>query len=142
MASRIIVAEPPAPYGGRPPLVIDCSALAVMIFREPDADIVESRLAGHRLHAPHLLQAELAKVALVKHRRGESHALAALRPAGELAIDLHPLDIPAVVELAERHGLTAYDSAYLWLAAQLQCPLLTFDRKLGVAARRYFSGQG
>ena len=98
-----------------------------------------SRGLGHRLHAPHLLQAELANVALAKHRRGESHALAALRLAGELATDLHPLDMPAVAGLAARYALTAYDSDYLWLAAELQCPLLTFDQKLGVAAQLFFS---
>ena len=27
--------------------------------------------------------------------------------------------------------LSAYDAAYLWLAAELKAPLATFDRKLG-----------
>ena len=142
MASRVYVAEPPAAYRARPPLVVDCSALAVVLFREPGADQAESRLAGHQLHAPNLLQAELANVALVKHRRGEQHALAALAHASHLAIDLHRIDTVAVAALAGQFELTAYDAAYLWLAAELECPLVTLDRKLGAAALRYFGDAG
>lgn len=137
---KVYVAEPPAAYRARPALVVDCSALAVVMFREPGADQVATQLAGHQLHAPYLLQAELANVALVKHRRGEPHALAALAHAAELAIELHGLDMVAVATLAEQFGLTAYDAAYLCLSVELACPLITLDRKLGAAAQRLFGG--
>jgi predicted nucleic acid-binding protein len=138
MTARVYVAEPPAAYRVRPSLVVDCSALAVVLFREPGADQVAARLAGHRLHAPHLLQAELANVALVKHRRGEPHALAALAHAATLDIDFYRLDMTACAMLAAQYDLTAYDAAYLCLASELECPLITLDRKLGEAAQRYF----
>ncbi|HEY1630903.1 MAG TPA: type II toxin-antitoxin system VapC family toxin [Rhizomicrobium sp.] len=38
--------------------------------------------------------------------------------------------------LAERHGLTLYDAAYLELAARKRLPLATLDGKLLVAARK------
>lgn len=141
MTARVFVAEPPVAYRVRPSLVVDCSALAVVLFREPGADSVAVRLASHRLHAPHLLQAELTNVALVKHRRGEPHALAALAHAATLDIDLYPLDMRACAALAGQYDLTAYDAAYLCLASELECPLITLDRKLADAARRHFEGR-
>ena len=38
------------------------------------------------------------------------------------------------VRLAERHGLTAYDAAYLELALRQVLPLATLDRELRAAA--------
>ncbi|MDP3414253.1 MAG: type II toxin-antitoxin system VapC family toxin, partial [Polaromonas sp.] len=49
-------------------------------------------------------------------------------------------DTPAVADLAMRYGLSAYDAAYLWLAADLKCPLATFDDKLAAAARTHLAG--
>ena len=39
-----------------------------------------------------------------------------------------------VFGLAQRYRLSAYDASYLWLAAELRAPLLTFDGKLAAAA--------
>ena len=41
----------------------------------------------------------------------------------------------AAMELANRHGLSFYDSMYLELALRRQLPLATFDRRLARAAR-------
>jgi predicted nucleic acid-binding protein len=41
----------------------------------------------------------------------------------------------AVVDLARRYGLTAYDATYLELAMRRVATLATFDRKLADAAR-------
>lgn len=38
------------------------------------------------------------------------------------------------VALAERHGLTVYDAAYLELALRRELPLATLDRELRAAA--------
>lgn len=49
--------------------VIDASALAALVFSEPEAGEVVNRLEGARLAAPSLLDFELANVCLTKMRR-------------------------------------------------------------------------
>jgi predicted nucleic acid-binding protein len=44
--------------------------------------------------------------------------------------------IPALVGICERHGLAAYDAAYLHLALAARAPLATLDLKLRAAARQ------
>lgn len=133
------VAEPPAHYLSRPPLVVDCSTVAGIVFAEAWQAQARQQIDGHALHAPHLFQCEIASVAVKKHRRGELHALPGLLEASEMAIDLHPVDPVAVADLALRYQLSAYDAAYLWLAADLKCPLATFDGKLALAARTHLA---
>ncbi len=134
------VAEPPGQYHSRPPLVIDCSALAGILFREAWQDQARQRFEGRSLHAPHLLQAEISSVAVKKLRRGETHAADGLSMLSEMAIDLYRIEPQAVTALAMQYQLSAYDAAYLWLAAELKAPLATFDGKLAAAARIHLAG--
>lgn len=139
-ARTLYIAEPPPQYLARPPLVVDCSAIAGIVFGEPWQESARARIEGRTLHAPHLLHCEIANVALKKQRRGEAHAMAGLADAISMSISLHPIDALAVAALAERYQLSAYDAAYLWLAADLQCPLATLDAKLAEAAQAHLSG--
>jgi predicted nucleic acid-binding protein len=41
---------------------------------------------------------------------------------------------PAILDLAEPTGLTAYDASYLWVARSLNAELVTLDRKLAAAS--------
>lgn len=138
--SVLHIAEPPAQYLIRPPLVVDCSVVSGAVFSEHWQAEAEQHLAGRELHAPNLLQAEIANVAVKKIRRGfvESAAEGLLR-LQELTINLHRIDEAGVVELAQRYNLSAYDAAYLWLAAELKAPLATFDAKLAAAAQAHLS---
>jgi len=52
-------------------------------------------------------------------------------------VELHEVDPVAVLGLASRYKLSAYDAAYLWLAAELKTPLATFDEKLATAAQAH-----
>lgn len=131
------IAEPPAQYQVRPPIVVDCSALAGIVFREPWGEQAAQQLEARSLHAPWLLQVEIASVAVKKLRRGEDHAAYGLGLAAEMAIDLHAVNPVAVADLAQRYELSAYDAAYLWLAAELRCPLATFDAQLAQAAQAH-----
>lgn len=140
MSRRLFVAEPPAHYLAWPPLVVDCSALAGIVFREPWQEEAERRIQGRALHAPDLLQAEMANVAVKKLRRGESHVVDGLAQMAAMQIDLHQIDIQEVVALAVRYQLSAYDAAYLWLAAEMKAPLATFDEKLATAAQAHLAG--
>lgn len=117
--------------------VVDASALAALLFGEPDGEVIAERLAGARLVAPNLLAFELANVCLVKCRRhpGRREALlAGLKLRGRLGIEDVAVDHDAVVDLALETGLTAYDASYLWLARQFAADLVTLDRALGRAA--------
>ena len=139
--SAFYVAEPPAAFAVRPPLVVDCSALSAVLFDEPARDEALARLIGRSLHAPNLLDYEIASVALKKRRHGwQADALAqALADYAAQDIALHPVDLAAQCELAVRYELSAYDAAYLWLAAELKAPLATFDRRLAEAAQAHLS---
>lgn len=138
-ARTLHIAEPPAQYLARAPLVVDCSTVAGIVFLEDWEEQARQQVSGRALHAPHLLQCEIANVAVKKERRGEPHALMGLSEATAMGIDLHPVDPVAVAQLALRYQLSAYDAAYLWLAADLRCPLATFDDKLAAAARTHLA---
>jgi predicted nucleic acid-binding protein len=119
--------------------VVDASALAALLFGEPEAEAVAARLEGARLAAPALLGFELANVCLTKMRRhpGQQEKLrAAFRLADRLAVDTVAVDHGAALDLAEATGLTAYDASYLWLARALGGELVTLDRKLAAAMSR------
>lgn len=139
--AALFVAEPPAQYLVLPPLVVDCSVLSAAIFEEESRDVALDRLKGQELHAPYLLEHELVSVALKKQRLGWNPEAIALALAGnsQLNIALHGTDIEAQHALAVRYKLSAYDAAYLWLAAELRAPLATFEEKLAKAATIHFS---
>jgi predicted nucleic acid-binding protein len=138
-AAAIYVAEPPAPFMSRPPMVVDCSAFSAVLFDEPARDEALARLVGRSLHAPNLLDHEIVAVALTKRRKdGPAEAIVqVLREYATSDIELHPVDTIAQYELAARYELTACQAAYLWLAAELKAPLATFDRRLAEAAQAH-----
>lgn len=136
-ASPLIVAEPRGAYG-RTPVVVDCSVLAALLFDEPTRDIAAKSLADHSLHAPWLLDVEIASVACKKARAGLTEAARlGLADYATLLLTRHGVDPRAILELATGFELSAYDAAYLQLADSLQAPLLTFDHKLGQAAKAW-----
>ena len=135
----LYVAEPPALYLVRPPLVVDCSALAGIVFQEAWQQKAQHSMAGRTLHAPSLLPYEITSVVVKKLRRGEAHAADGLAQALDLDIELHEINAQEVFQLAKRYQLSAYDASYLWLAAELKCPLATFDEKLATAAQAHLS---
>lgn len=117
--------------------VVDASALAALLFAEPEAEAIAERLEGAQLAAPSLLDFELTNVCLTKMRRqpNQRDALrAALRLAHRLGVEIVAVDHAATLELAEATGLTAYDASYLWLARALGGELVTLDRKLAAAS--------
>lgn len=119
--------------------VVDASALAALLFGEPEAEAVAARLDGARLAAPLLLGFELANVCLIKARRHpeQREALtAAFRLRARLRVEEMAVDHDGALETAAATGLTAYDASYLWLARRLGAELVTLDRQLATAALR------
>jgi predicted nucleic acid-binding protein len=116
---------------------VDASALAALLFGEPEAEAIAGRLDGVRLVAPGLLPFELANVCLAKCRRHPDQRealLAALKLRGRLGVAEIAVDHDAVIELALVTGLTAYDASYLWFARQFGADLVTLDKALDRAA--------
>ena len=122
-----------------PARVVDASALAALIHAEPEAVDVAESLADATLIAPTLLPHELDSVCAKKIRanpRDRRRLLEARALADELGIALLEVDHGGVIELALETGLTAYDAAYLWLAAAHGVDLVTLDARLARAATR------
>jgi predicted nucleic acid-binding protein len=116
--------------------VVDASAIAALLFGEPEAEAIALQLGDARLVAPALLGFELANVCLIKLRRHPEQRVAlttAFRLRDRLAVDEVAVDHDGTLELAAATGLTAYDAGYLWLARQLGAELVTLDKQLAKA---------
>jgi predicted nucleic acid-binding protein len=123
-------------------IVVDASALLEALLRTASAKAVEGRLfaPGQTLHAPHLLDVEVAQVIRRYAANGDISAergRLALADLADLAMRRYPHDflLPRIWDL--RSNLTAYDAAYVALAEALDAPLLTRDRRLATAARHH-----
>ena len=97
-------------------------------------------LADEEAVVPALWQLEVANVLLVAERRGritEAQATRFLDLLGSLPIRIEQFggDPMAILAAARRHGLSAYDAAYLILAERLALPLATVDEQLRAACR-------
>ena len=117
--------------------VVDASAVAAVVFAEPEGRDIAVRLETATLVAPALLAFEIANVCLKKLRRDPARRAslfeAFLLQAG-LTIETRQVDHREVLDLAEQFGLTSYDASYLWLARHLDAELVTVDRQLAGAA--------
>jgi predicted nucleic acid-binding protein len=120
-------------------IVVDASALLEALLRTPAARAVEERLFEPRqtLHAPHLLDIEVAQVIRRYAATGEidsERGCAALADLADFPFRRYPHDflLPRVWDL--RNHLTAYDAVYVALAEALDAPLLTRDQRLATAA--------
>lgn len=88
------------------------------------------------LHAPHLIDIEVAQVLrryvagrLVSSRRAEE----AVEDLRDLALTRYPHRVLLRRVWDLRQNLTAYDAAYVALAEALDAPLVTCDAKIGSA---------
>jgi len=109
------------------------------LLRTSAGKAVEDRLfaPGQTLHAPHLLDVEVAQVIRRYAAHGDiddARGRLALTDLADLTLRRYPHDflLPRMWDL--RHNLTAYDAAYVALAEALDAPLLTRDRRLAAAA--------
>ncbi|MBA3405145.1 MAG: type II toxin-antitoxin system VapC family toxin [Gemmatimonadaceae bacterium] len=117
-------------------IVTDASAVVAMLLRHEQAERLFDRMFadGESLHAPHLLDVEVAQVVRRYWRAGEITAA-----RGELALsDLAVLPIqryphePLLGRIWHlRNNVTAYDAVYVALAEGLGAVLLTLDSALG-----------
>lgn len=116
--------------------VIDASAALEWLLQTPVGVRIEEQIYSQGIHAPHLLDTEVAQVLRRFVREGSvsaDRAEIALTILADAAIARHPHYhlLPRIWEL--RHNLSAYDAAYVALAELLDASLLTRDRKLAAA---------
>jgi predicted nucleic acid-binding protein len=122
-------------------IVVDASAILEVLLQTPAAQRVSRLLfqAGETLHAPHLIDLEIAQVlrlyvrsAVISAERG-SEALADL---ADFPLTRYPHSILLTRIWQMRNRLTAYDAAYVALAEALDARLVTRDRALAKAGSR------
>lgn len=116
-------------------VVIDASALAAVLFDEPEAEAVRASVHG-RLIAPGLFRYELASVCLSKtlrHPELADDVMARHALVDALDLTLFEPGWPELPILARRWALSAYDAAYLQLALRKRAPLVTLDARLAAA---------
>jgi predicted nucleic acid-binding protein len=118
--------------------VVDASAMLEVLLLTPAARRIGNRLfaSGETLHAPHLIDLEVAQVLRrysLSDKLAASRALAAIEDFAALPLTRYPhhLFLPRIWEL--RLNVTAYDAAYLALAETLDAPLITCDAALARA---------
>ena len=116
-------------------IVIDASVVIEILLQTDDGIVVAGRLLDRQepMHAPHLIDVEVAQVLRRYVIHGDLHAERARQALDVLAV--FPLTRYAHTPLlgrmwAHRDNLTAYDAAYVALAEGLRATLITRDRKL------------
>jgi len=119
-------------------IVVDASAVLEILLNSPTGKKVAALLSRPRetLHAPHLLDIEVAQVLRRYVRTGDLD-----RSRGDQAIadlSLLPIERYPHGELLDRiwqlrDSLTAYDATYVVLAEALEARLVTCDARLSRA---------
>src|SRR5262245_49770669 len=115
------------------PAVVDASAIAAIVFGEPEGQALVDHLDGETLLAPKLLDLELTSIALKKMKRypdQRGEIISALHAGLMMRIDRRDVPGGEVLELAWNSGLTAYDAAYLWLSRAHDAELVSLDKSL------------
>jgi predicted nucleic acid-binding protein len=126
-------------------VVLDSSATLAWLHgdeRTPDIEAVFDRVVEHGAVVPSLWRLEIANsltVAVRRKRMSQAERdealsdLAALDIAVDDETDRHAWK--ATTRLADLHGLSVYDAAYLELAQRKRLPLVTRDQALVRVAR-------
>jgi predicted nucleic acid-binding protein len=116
-------------------IVLDASAALHWLLNAPGASSLVRRViaAGRSLHAPHLIDLEVAQVLRRYASAGEissARAAQALDDFRSIPVTRYPhaVLLPRIWQL--RSSMTAYDAAYVALAEALDAPLVTTDGKL------------
>lgn len=124
------------------PFVLDASVTASWCFPDEHsavADAAMDRVLDDEAIAPALWAIELRNILLVNERRKRiepDDAEAFLRDLSRLPIRIRrDTDERALLDLARKHRLTAYDATYLDLAVRTGADVATLDRSLANAVR-------
>lgn len=121
-------------------IVPDLSAVIGLAMEDEDASFAEAvceMIVEGGAVVPHLFWYELWNVLAVNERRGRITASASddfAKQLMRLPFEPEPAS-PDAMPLARKHGITAYDAAYLELSVRLSLPLATLDKRLKTVAQ-------
>ena len=120
-------------------IVLDASAAVDWLLQTSSGRRIENRVyaRSEALHAPHLVDREVTQVLRRLTQQGiatRTRADEAVRDLLDLSVTRHPhlILLPRIWQL--RHNVSAYEAAYIVLAAKLGAPLLTRDGHLAAAS--------
>lgn len=122
---------------------MDASVAASLFLPDEEAETAKAVLIQGGVLVPNLFWYEMANIIWACVRKGrldDAQAFRALELLRRLRLfdDERPIRevFPAIFLLAREHGLTAYDAAYLELAAREGATLCSHDTALRTAALR------
>jgi predicted nucleic acid-binding protein len=120
-------------------IVLDASVLIELLLRTDASESFADRILAPResLHAPHLVDVEVAQVLRRYERAGslsQGRCREALHDLADFPMTRYPHDVLLDRAWELRRNLTVYDAVYVALAEALDAPLLTRDQ--GIAALR------
>jgi predicted nucleic acid-binding protein len=126
----------------RPAVVLDASVGVAFVRDEPNSLHASRRVhglrgTGHRLVVPSVFWLEIVNVLGRRYHAPPDAILEAvveLEAAGLETVDLDRPMLLLAIDAIVRHGLTAYDAAYLALADAADARLLTADVTLAAAS--------
>lgn len=121
------------------PVIVDSSVAYKWLSPDEEGGVEQafSILWSHRsgevtLVAPPILYVELANSLRYSKHVAEDDTVALIGALDELGIELvesTPSRLVAATRLSHRHHVSIYDALFLALAEELDCPLITADRK-------------
>ena len=119
-------------------IVLDASAAVEVLLQTAAGAPMTARLLdpAESLHAPHLLDVEVAQILRRFVRRGEvvpDRARQALDDLASLPLERYSHEILMSRVWVLRENLTAYDATYVALAEILEATLLTRDARISRA---------
>ena len=120
-------------------IVLDASAAVDWLLQTPAGQRIEKRIYSRNdtLHAPHLIDLEVAQVLRRLARQGvvsAKRADEAVHDLSDLRVTRYPhfVFLPRIWKL--RTNFSAYDAAYIVLAEKLGAALITRDARLASAS--------
>ena len=120
-------------------IVADASVIVDVLLRTPGVELLDARLfdANESLHAPHLIDVEVAHVLRKYALRGEltdARGKLAMALLQQFPITRHAHE-PLLGRIWKlRRNLSAYDATYVALAEGLDATLLTRDAPLAISS--------
>lgn len=114
-------------------VVVDASAIVDLLLDNELGGAVRQRLAGHVLHAPAHLDAEVLSALGRLHRAGDlepSDVESLLQAFSTAPIQRHDVSSLLLGAWGRRHQLRLVDALYVQLTVSLDHSLVTTDRRL------------